>query len=229
MDRRGPTRPVSTWSTSPPATGSTRFSTPRRTIPFCAVSGARRCRDERRRSRGSDRALPLDPISTRWWVSPRASRCATPAPRMPVCSRKDRLDLVELGATPDRPAALTTSPTSCSIPQTSRLFPDLATAHAATANRVHRGIGINGVPLVVCPTLYWGDGDEEYISRLAADLDPRIDLFWTGTGGLLTRHHRRRGGSLRPGQPSPASLLGQLPGQRCGDGERDAHRALPEP
>ena len=34
--------------------------------------------------------------------------------------------------------------------------------------------------MVVCPTIYWGAGDEDYISRLGAELDPRIDLFWTG-------------------------------------------------
>lgn len=56
-------------------------------------------------------------------------------------------------------------------------FPDLATAHAQTANRVFDGIA---VPFVVCPTIYWGAGDEEYISHLGDLVDPRIDLFWTG-------------------------------------------------
>jgi hyaluronoglucosaminidase len=56
-------------------------------------------------------------------------------------------------------------------------FPDLATAHAQTANRVFDRIA---VPFVVCPTIYWGAGDEEYISRLGDQVDPRIDLFWTG-------------------------------------------------
>ncbi len=56
-------------------------------------------------------------------------------------------------------------------------FPDLATAQAETANRVFERIAL---PFVVCPTIYWGAGDEEYISRLGRLLDPRIDLFWTG-------------------------------------------------
>ncbi|HEU5112964.1 MAG TPA: protein O-GlcNAcase [Acidimicrobiia bacterium] len=56
-------------------------------------------------------------------------------------------------------------------------FPDLAAAHAQTANRVFDGIA---GPFVVCPTIYWGAGDEEYISRLGDQVDPRIDLFWTG-------------------------------------------------
>jgi hyaluronoglucosaminidase len=33
---------------------------------------------------------------------------------------------------------------------------------------------------VVCPTVYRGTGTEDYLVRLAAGIDPRIDLFWTG-------------------------------------------------
>ena len=34
--------------------------------------------------------------------------------------------------------------------------------------------------LVVCPTVYWGRGDEPYLARLGAGIDPHIDLFWSG-------------------------------------------------
>ena len=34
--------------------------------------------------------------------------------------------------------------------------------------------------LVVCPTQYFGYGDERYISRLGSSIDERIELFWTG-------------------------------------------------
>jgi hyaluronoglucosaminidase len=34
--------------------------------------------------------------------------------------------------------------------------------------------------LTVCPTQYYGDGTEDYITRLGGGIDPRIDLFWTG-------------------------------------------------
>jgi hyaluronoglucosaminidase len=34
--------------------------------------------------------------------------------------------------------------------------------------------------LVVCPTEYWGYGDEPYLAELASGMDAEIDLFWTG-------------------------------------------------
>ena len=37
-----------------------------------------------------------------------------------------------------------------------------------------------GRGLVVCPTVYCGYGDEDYIARLGRGIDPRVDLFWTG-------------------------------------------------
>ncbi len=89
------------------------------------------------------------------------------------------LDLVGLGAS--RIALLLDDiPDRLQHPADIEAFPDLATAHAATANRVGEALAPTRVPLAVCPTLYWGDGDEEYITRLAGDLDPRVDLFWTG-------------------------------------------------
>src|SRR5690606_32363050 len=59
-------------------------------------------------------------------------------------------------------------------------FGDLAAAHAATANALHDALRSTGVPLAVCPTQYWGAGDEAHISRLGDELDPRVDLLWTG-------------------------------------------------
>lgn len=59
-------------------------------------------------------------------------------------------------------------------------FGDLAAAHAATANALHDALRPTGVPLAVCPTQYWGAGDEAHISRLGDELDPRVDLLWTG-------------------------------------------------
>lgn len=34
--------------------------------------------------------------------------------------------------------------------------------------------------LTVCPTVYHGNGDEYYISKLGQGIEPDIDLFWTG-------------------------------------------------
>jgi hyaluronoglucosaminidase len=57
-------------------------------------------------------------------------------------------------------------------------FRSLAEAHADVAN--HVAIANSSAPIVVCPTVYCGDGNEDYIVTLGALLDGRIDLFWTG-------------------------------------------------
>ena len=86
--------------------------------------------------------------------------------------------LVKLGAT-SIALLLDDIPDRLQHPADVEQFPDLATAQAETANRLYDLIP-SEVSLVVCPTVYWGEGDEEYISRLGDELDPRIDLFWTG-------------------------------------------------
>ena len=87
--------------------------------------------------------------------------------------------LVELGAT--RVALLLDDiPDHLQHPGDLRHFPDLASAHGVVANRLHDQLVAEGVGLAVCPTTYWGRGDEEYLWRLGNALDPRIDLFWTG-------------------------------------------------
>ena len=59
------------------------------------------------------------------------------------------------------------------------VYPDLATAHAALASAVAAGLGHDRA-LMVCPLVYHGRGDEPYLATLAAALDPRVDLMWTG-------------------------------------------------
>lgn len=87
--------------------------------------------------------------------------------------------LVELGAT--RVALLLDDiPDHLQHPGDLECFPDLASAHSSVANRLHDHLVAEGVSLAVCPTTYWGRGDEEYLCRLGNALDPRIDLFWTG-------------------------------------------------
>lgn len=58
-------------------------------------------------------------------------------------------------------------------------FDHLADAHAHVVRRVDERLPA-GAHLVVCPTVYRGTGAEDYLVRLAAGIDPRIDLFWTG-------------------------------------------------
>ena len=58
-------------------------------------------------------------------------------------------------------------------------FPDLAGAHVHLVNQVAARLGPDRA-LVLCPTVYCGRGDEPYLARLGAGIDPRIDLFWSG-------------------------------------------------
>jgi hyaluronoglucosaminidase len=58
-------------------------------------------------------------------------------------------------------------------------FGDLAEAHVHVVRSVAPHLP-PGAHLVVCPTVYRGTGTEDYLVRLAAGIDPRIDLFWTG-------------------------------------------------
>ncbi len=121
------------------------------------------------------RSLDVDPVIG---VSPGLSMRYS-SPEDSELLEEKALDLVGLGAA--RFALLLDDiPDRLQHPADIETFPDLATAHAETANRIGEVLAGSGKPLVVCPTLYWGDGDEEYISRLAHQLDPRIDVFWTG-------------------------------------------------
>ena len=61
-------------------------------------------------------------------------------------------------------------------------YSDLVTAQVDLVDRVRRRLDAwPTVPtLTVCPTVYSGRGDEPGLRRLAAGLDARIDLLWTG-------------------------------------------------
>lgn len=67
-------------------------------------------------------------------------------------------------------------------PEDQDVFDDLPHAHAHIANRVFMFLKEKDphIKMAFCPTQYWGKGTEYYISRLGVELDPRIDLFWTG-------------------------------------------------
>ncbi len=60
-----------------------------------------------------------------------------------------------------------------------RAFGDLVEAHSTLIGTVFDRVRPAG-RFFVCPTVYRGYGDEEYIARLGHAIDPRIDLFWTG-------------------------------------------------
>ena len=59
------------------------------------------------------------------------------------------------------------------------VYADIAEAHGALSSAVAADLGPDR-QLVVCPLVYHGRGDEPYLARLAAALDPAVDLMWTG-------------------------------------------------
>lgn len=61
-------------------------------------------------------------------------------------------------------------------------YPDLVGAQVDLVGRVRAALDSIDprLHLAVCGTLYHGRGDEPYLARLAAGVDPRIDLMWTG-------------------------------------------------
>lgn len=56
----------------------------------------------------------------------------------------------------------------------------LAAAHAAVLNRMSRRLAELGVPLLACPTHYWGTTMSRYRTRLGELLDQGIATCWTG-------------------------------------------------
>jgi hyaluronoglucosaminidase len=58
-------------------------------------------------------------------------------------------------------------------------YVNIAQAHGALASAVAADLGPRR-SLAVCPLVYHGRGDEPYLARLAAALDPAVDLMWTG-------------------------------------------------
>ena len=55
-------------------------------------------------------------------------------------------------------------------------------AHIYLANRLYadlKALDAN-THLTVCPLVYYGRGDEYYVSRLGKGIEPCVDLFWTG-------------------------------------------------
>src|SRR5690606_6373498 len=61
-------------------------------------------------------------------------------------------------------------------------FSSLAEAHVHVCNAFCDALSgwDRDVRLAVCPTQYFGKGDESYIVELGRGLYPAIDLFWTG-------------------------------------------------
>ncbi|MEW9668851.1 beta-N-acetylglucosaminidase domain-containing protein [Ammoniphilus sp. 3BR4] len=61
-------------------------------------------------------------------------------------------------------------------------FPSLTDAHIHFIQKVFAKLKQldEGNSLVVCPTQYFGKGDEEYIRRLGQEVPEEVDILWTG-------------------------------------------------
>lgn len=61
-------------------------------------------------------------------------------------------------------------------------YGDLVEAHVRLVNRFYAEImkWNADIRLIVCPTQYWGKGNERYISQLGSRMHPSIEMFWTG-------------------------------------------------
>jgi len=73
-------------------------------------------------------------------------------------------------------------PTELSQPADLAAYPGLAEAHRDLVTRWAERMWAKDPSwwLLVCPTVYHGRGDEEYLSRLCEGLDPRVQVMWTG-------------------------------------------------
>ncbi len=112
-----------------------------------------------------------------WCISPGLSiRYSDPDDVATLLARIDRV----LGTGVDRVGLFFDDiRTELQYPADREAFGDLETAQATVANQVREALPSH-VPLIVCPTLYWGRGTEPSLARLADSLEPSIDLFWTG-------------------------------------------------
>jgi hyaluronoglucosaminidase len=61
-------------------------------------------------------------------------------------------------------------------------FATLPEAHASVTNRLYRLLHsrMPDLRFAVCPTQYYGAGNEPYITELGRLVDPRIEMLWTG-------------------------------------------------
>ncbi len=62
------------------------------------------------------------------------------------------------------------------------VYSETVNAHIDICNKYYSALMDidSSIKLTVCPTLYHGNGDEYYISKLGNNISPFISLFWTG-------------------------------------------------
>ena len=112
-----------------------------------------------------------------WCISPGLSICYSD-PRDLAALRAKIERVLELGA--GRVGLfLDDIPTELQHQADMEAFSSLLQAQVSLANAVRAALPAD-VPLLVCPTEYWGRGTESSLAALGAELEPTIDLFWTG-------------------------------------------------
>jgi hyaluronoglucosaminidase len=122
-------------------------------------------------------ACGAEGLTFTWCVSPGLSMRYSDASDLAALSAK-LASVAALGVT-SFGLLLDDIPRELQHPEDRVVFGDLVEAHVHVVGRVAAGLPA-GSHLIVCPTLYRGYGTEDYLVRLAAGIDPRIDLFWTG-------------------------------------------------
>jgi len=103
-------------------------------------------------------------------------RYAEPADAEAVCAKLDSvggLGIASFGL------LLDDIPAELQHPGDRAAFDDLVEGQIVLVGKVAGHLGPER-RLIVCPTRYWGAGNEPEIRRLGQAIDPRIDLFWTG-------------------------------------------------
>jgi hyaluronoglucosaminidase len=119
-------------------------------------------------------------VSFSYGLSPGLSmRYAEPEDTAAVLTKLD--DVRELGVT-DVALFLDDIPWHLQHPGDVTRFPDLVTAQLSLIGSLERGLAgaADRRTLTVCPTQYWGRGNEPYITALGSGLASGTQLFWTG-------------------------------------------------
>jgi len=111
--------------------------------------------------------------------------CLSPGLSMEYSSTSDRSALIEKFLSTARLGVsavgllLDDIPLRLQHPDDQAVYDSLVSAQIAAINAVYEALP-TGMKLFVCPTQYYGRGDEDYLTELGRGIDPRIEVFWTG-------------------------------------------------
>lgn len=111
--------------------------------------------------------------------------CLSPGLSMEYSSSADRSALIEkflstisLGVSAVG-LLLDDIPLNLQHPSDQSAYASLVAAQVDAITQIYDALP-SGIKLFVCPTQYYGRGDETYVRELGRGIDPRIEVFWTG-------------------------------------------------